>query len=263
MSDVSSVTTASTVLETWLQEAQAYCEANGIDIDEINYVDDPQLLAYYQNAQLQLYELIYQTMYNSGDSDVGIGSSSEMPYTFEEYQAFFNDDIEKLVEDMLQNNPELVAYFAYQSGGQSEVDAFLSAISNLNTSTEGFTSTEQTQEFYDEHGLTESYGWVVDFQEASDASTNSLLQSISDDQLVIVELYSQLEGLDPSSPDYQAQLASLQSQSDMASATLEMKYTLLQQVTQQSANMFELISAMINKQMESLMAQVANLKSLA
>jgi hypothetical protein len=212
MSDVSSVTTTSTVLETWLQEAQAYCEANGIDIDEINYVDDPQLLAYYQNALLQLYEIVYQTLMISGYSAVGEDGSSEMPYTLGEYQAFFTDDIEKLVEDMLQSNPELVAYFAYQSGGQSEIDAFLNYISAAAGGATGDinNATADAQSLQDQCGLGDWFDTVIDEENAHNATMVSYMQMLSEIDQGLSDLASSLASGDMT----EGELMSIQGQMD-------------------------------------------------
>ncbi len=246
---------------TVTQEIIDYCNSVGIDYEQYISdldgtastidIDDELLMAYYQYAFVQMYQLIYGEELYAGEGAVGEPDYDTL------ISSMSSDDI-AVINQIIQDDPELMAYFAYQAGGQSESDAVMEILSSLSGSgsSAGGSSAEEDGVSVD-GSLGEMVDAAYDTQNTTNASLTAIFAYMDELNQATFALTEDLNGL---SADDEAGILSIQTQIDMQSASMQMALTMVQQLSDQSTTAFSLLSAMIKNQLESQQALTNNFK---
>ncbi len=236
-------------------EVESYCEINGLDSDEFlanldkvgtsALFDNPALLAYLELAATQLLEIIAPEKINSAEGEV-----LDILDIDENGQILFrnvDEDLQNMIMQMLEDDPELVAYFVMKSSGQSEADAFLNLLGSTESGTEGSveTVTAKARAMAEDMGMTDEFGWIMDNEDMYSAMQSSIYDQLEKYDQAINELIQAFSNGDLSQEAYQGQLSSMSSQR-------EILVGLLSYSQENKSNFFQMISDMYKTINETL-----------
>lgn len=260
---VSSVSTTydyTSAMDAIRQEIEAYCEVNGIDsaqyldsLDEnfsLAVYDNPTLEAYFQLAYMQLAELLDPALINSLEAQIG-------EVNFETLYANAGDDFNELVVSLIEDDPELMAYYAMQGGGETEGQFLLDYLSEIQTEagadsgSESFT--DDARELAEMYGFGEGFEWVVDQEDLFKAAEMSILERLQEYDSAIMDLAEMLESGEISETYFESEMQNIY----YGRETLLM---MLSQVTEQEMRFFEMISEMYEKANEMNMSIINNMR---
>lgn len=256
-------------LKEYIEE---YCESQGIDastfVDSIDgdlsadFLNDPVFQAYWQMAYLQLLYLL------SGGSP-SVASNGEIEYP-DDLMSVYNSASQEMLDyctSLLTDNPELMVFFAMQTGDFQEGDtanSLLALISQTEASTATETETEDdsddewentiAREFVAKYGSSESLDWLIEYEEGIRAAEGSILDYLAEMDQQMVELTEALEGGSMSAEEYQAEMESI-------SSYREVMLTMLQSLESTMSNVMEMYSKMIENMQEMQMAVINNWRS--
>jgi len=251
-------------MESITAEIEAYCEAQGIDPDDFlanldsastaSLYDNPTFEAYFQLCYMQLMELLYPEVYYSAEGDTG-------SIDFDTLYAAADEDMNELIYELIEDDPELMAYYALQEGGQSEADAFMDLLDSyyatLNEDgTEDDGISDAIQEAYD---LAEEYGLggvaaLADKELMFESAQNSILDMLEEYDAGITALVEALNAGEISETEFEAEMSTI-------SYYRETMLAMLQQLTTQEMTYFEAISELYSKATEMDMAIINKFQS--
>lgn len=247
-----------------------YCESQGIDpstfVDSIDgdlsadFLNDPVFQAYWNMAYLQLMYLL------SGGSP-SVSASGEIEYP-DDLMSVYNDASQEMIDyvtNLLNDDPQLMVFFAMQTGEFQEgdtADSLLALISQTeaSTSTDSDDSTEDeytntvAREFVEKYGSSDSLDWLIEYEEGIRAAEGSILDYLAEMDQQMVELTEALEGGTMSAEEYEAEMESL-------SSYREVMLTMLQSLESTMSNVMEMYSKMIENAQEMQMAVINNWRS--
>lgn len=234
-------------MESIRAEVEAYCEANGIDPESylenldgdlsLALIDNPTFEAYFQLAYVQLMEIVAPEVINSLEAQVG-------DVDFETLYANADDDLNALVEALIQDDPELMAFVANRESGQSEGEAVLSLLaqsySQSNSDSEAQEYLDDARELAENYELGEGFDWVIEQEALYSSVEQSILDQLAEYDQAIVDLAEAFASGKMSEAEYEASLQESQ-------FGREYLLMMLQTVTEQKATVMELISEMYKK----------------
>jgi hypothetical protein len=245
-------------------EVEAYCEANGIDAEDylanldgnltINVFDNPTLAAYFQLAYMQLVEMLYPEIINSIEAEVG---TVDFATLYESCDEEFNDFITSIIQD----DPELMALFSMQAGSSdSEIQALYAELATMIASSDD--SDDMSATFYTDQARDSAEGtshedfvnWLADQEDMFTSVEMSILDQLSYYDQAILEIKAALENDEISAESFQAEMENIM----FGRETL---MTMLQQVSAQKAQFFEMISEMMDKATEMQNSIINNMRS--
>lgn len=276
MSEISYTTDQLAQMDQLREYISDYCSSNGIDPNTyVSALDgsitadlqnDPAFQAYWQLAYLQLVYLL-----SGGSPDVS--SSGEVTYDEDELMAAYNaaasdpdqNYILELANQMLQDDPELMAFFTTQTEGVDAGNTLLSMI-NLSEATtttsdteasseddEGLYVDEMAREFAEKYGSGEGIEWIIEYEETIINAEGSILSQLAEMDQQLVELTEALNNGSMTAEEYQAQTDSL-------SAYRQTMLAMLQQLQDNLANVMEMYSKLVEQANEMAMAVVNNMR---
>ena len=273
MSYIDNLTSAQLAQMDQLKEyIEEYCEAQGIDsstfVDSIDgnlsadYLNDPIFQAYWNMAYLQLLYLL-----SGGSPSVASNGEIEYPDNLMEVYNSASQEMLDYCTSLLSDNPELMVFFAMQTGDFQEGDTANSLLA-LISQTEASTSTELeteddsedeytntiAREFIAKYGSSESLDWLIEYEEGIRATESSILDYLAEMDQQLVELTEALEGGSMSAEEYQAEMESI-------SSYREIMLTMLQSLESTMSNVMEMYSKMIENMQEMQMAVINNWRS--
>ena len=241
-------------------EVESYCATNGIDTDEFlanldeklttSVFDNPTLQAYFQLAYMQLVELLYPEKINSLEAEVG-------EVNFETLYTNSDDAFNSFITNLIEDDPELMAFYARQAGGASEGDFVLGMLASMaeqqNSENGGNGQNQQntsiTQDARDltaKYDLGPGFDWVINKEDAFAAAETAILDRLSEyDQAVneMVDMLANGEGSD-------AELQNLQYVREGMIAMLQhvtdAKLTFMETISKIYKDVFEMQNALIN-----------------
>ncbi|MBU0506537.1 MAG: hypothetical protein ABII18_11600 [bacterium] len=246
-------------------EVEAYCEANGINAEDylsnldgnltINVFDNPTLAAYFQLAYMQLVEMLYPEVINSIEAEVGaVDFATLYESCDEEFNAF--------ITSIIQDDPELMALFSMQAGSSdSEIQALYAELAKMISSSDS-EADDMGATFYTDQARDSAAGtshedfvnWLADQEDMFTSVEMSILDQLSTYDQAILEIKAALENDDISAEEFQAEMENIM----FGRETL---MTMLQQVTAQKSQFFEMISEMMDKATEMQNSIINNMRS--
>ena len=257
MSSVS--TDYSTAMASIRAEVEAYCQTNGIDPDEFlanldtvkssALFDNPALLAYLELAATQLMEVIAPDKINSDSGEVIdiLGLDENGHILFRDVDS----DLQDLISGLLEDDPELVAYFVSKSAGSSEADAFLKLLADSTTSKDS--ATDQARALASDLGVSDQLGWVMDTDDMYSSMQESIMSQLAEYDQATNDLIQAFSNGDISESAYQGQLSSMSSQR-------EILVGLLNYAQQNKSSFFEMVSDLYKTMNETMKAMNNNIK---
>lgn len=276
MSEISYTTDQLAQMDQLREYISDYCSSNGIDPNTyVSALDgsitadlqnDPAFQAYWQLAYLQLVYLL-----SGGSPDVS--SSGEVTYDEDALMAAYNaaasdpdqNYILELANQMLQDDPELMAFFTTQTEGVDSGNSLLSMI-NLSEATtttsdteasseddEGLYVDEMAREFAEKYGSGEGIDWIIEYEETIINAEGSILSQLAEMDQQLVELTEALNNGSMTAEEYQAQ-------TDNLSAYRQTMLAMLQQLQDNLANVMEMYSKLVEQANEMAMAVVNNMR---
>ncbi|OVE81956.1 hypothetical protein BVY03_01515 [bacterium K02(2017)] len=245
-----SSTDYSAAMDTIRSEVEAYCETHGIDPDEYLASLDGNLTAhvfnnetfeaYFQLAYMQLMEILYPEQINSLEAEVG------GDVNFETLYANSNDDINSLVKDLVEDSPELMAYFAQLESGQDESEALLGLLSAEQAKQTGQNFTDDARSLNESFDLGPGFEWVIDKEEGFKAAQMSILDRLSEFDEMQVELLNFFHD-----PNSEMSMEEFEAQSKELYYGRETMLGMLQSLTSAEATFFEMMSKIYQTAIET------------
>lgn len=251
-----------------------YCQTNNIDpatyvaaLDgeiDINLKDDPAFQAYWQLASLQLAYIL-----SGGAVDMSV--PGDVAYDQESIEAAYaaaDAELLALCESLLQDQPELLAFFTMQTDGVSSGNDILAAInlSESNTTEETSTSedssedsdgeswtSQDTRDFIEAYGGSEGLDWLIDYEEGIRAAEQSILNYVAEMDQQLVELTEMFNSGEISAEEYSAKTENL-------SIYRETLLAMLQQLESSLSTVMEMYSKLIEQANEMSMAVINNMR---
>ncbi|MBF0105088.1 MAG: hypothetical protein HQM16_07140 [Deltaproteobacteria bacterium] len=241
-------------------DVEAYCAANSIDPDEylagldsnlaLNVFDREVLEPYFQLAYMQLMLILDPELINSLSASIGA------PPNYETLYANADDDINQLIQMMIEDDPELMGYFANLEGGESMSDAFFEILAEekaalaAGSPVEDTSFTEDAQALQDKYQMGETFDWIIDREESFKAAEMSILDQLSELDAFYIDIINN-PSLDEKAKD------SLSRNNLYQKETL---LTMLQSVTTAESSFFEMMSKLYKQIQETSMGIINNWK---
>ena len=243
---------------------EEYCEANGIDsaiytsaldgqtIDP-DLLNDPAFQAYWQLAYLQLMEILYPEMVQSVYAEVG-------EVDFDALYSAAGDEINQFMENLVADNPDLMAFAALTDGDSttdpdavsSAVESYSSGTSETRTSSTDYVD-EQARDLLDLLGLDENlYGPLIDTEEGIKSTENYLLNGLAELDQQLADLQEALESGQITAEEFSAQIEGV-------SMYRELYVGLIQNLEDAWGNLLEMFSQLLKTQQEGQMSIARNL----
>lgn len=238
------VYTDSESLQAYLYEyITEYCYDNGLDPDTYlenldgNYtsavIDIPELEVYFQWAFIQLMQIV--------DPDALYSDEGEV-LSFEEVYNNADSEFVDLIIEMIQDDPELLAFFAMQAEGETGADYVMSILQDTYDASESSSDSdsdtsdynEEARELIDEYGL-DSLTWLADFEDAAYACEMYILDELAELDAYIYEIAAMYESGDLTLEQYDAELGNV-------SYWREFLLSLMQEASQVVSTVFEMYS---------------------
>lgn len=278
MTDINYSSTDLNQMDQLREYINDYCAAN--DIDPATYVaalddgasvdlsDDPAFQAYWQLAYLQLVYLL-----SGGATDMS--SPGDVSYDETELMAAYNavaadpeqNYILELAEEMLADDPELMAFFTTQTAGADAGNSLLATI-NLaeasSTTSSGSDSAEesstsysyvdqQARDFAEAYGSGSGLDWLIEYEEGIRGAEGSILNQLAEMDQQLVELTDALNSGNMSAEEYSAQV-------DQISSYRETMLAMMQQLEANLSNIMEMYSKLIEQANEMAMSVINNMR---
>ncbi len=256
-------------METIQAEITEWCEAQGVDPNDFlanldggftaSVFDNPTLEAYFQLAYMQLVELLYPEVINSLEAEIG-------EVTFETLYDSADEEFNNFIISLIEDDPEIMALYAMQAGGETEGDFVLALLAALNTETsadlseygEGFNTTDDLREYLDSVDLgADMENELLAWAEAEDvytATEMAILDRLAEYDQAMNDLVAALESGD---------ISETQFESEMQNITFgrETLMAMLQQVTDQKMQFFETISELYDQAFEMQNTIINNMRA--
>jgi hypothetical protein len=280
MTDINYSSTDLNQMDQLREYINDYCAANNIDpatyvaaLDDganVDLSDDPAFQAYWQLAYLQLVYLL-----SGGATDMS--SPGDVVYDEDQlmaaYNAVANDPeqnyILELAEEMLMDDPELMAFFTTQTAGADAGNTLLATInlsgssstsssasdssSDESSSTQYTYVDEQARAFAEAYGSGSGLDWIIEYEEGVRGAEGSILNQLAEMDQQLVELTDALNSGSMTAEEYSAQV-------DQLSAYRETMLAMLQQLEANLSNIMEMYSKLIEQANEMAMSVINNMR---
>lgn len=262
MAEVTYTTNQEVQIDELKSYVEEYCEANGIDpaiytsaldgrtIDP-QLLNDPAFQAYWQLAYLQLMEILYPEMVQSVYAEVG-------DVDFDALYAAAGDEINRFVENLVVDSPELMS-FAAETDGDAATDskAISAAIEEYSAdigTSENSTDyvDEQARDLAKELGLGGMWDWLIDSEEGIKSTENYLLNGLAELDQQLANLQEALESGEMTAEEFSAQVEGV-------SMYRELYVGLIQNLEDALGNLIEMFSQLLKKQEEGQLSIARNL----
>lgn len=225
--------------------------------DSLAVTDNPALQAYFQLCYMQLAEILDPELINSLAADVG---SVDFQTFYDNADPSFNE----MITALIQEDPELMALYATEAGGQSEGDYVLTLLSQLSaeaaTATETDTDTDDDSEekitddaraLQETFGLGEGFTWITEQEDIYNAGLESIANQLAEYDQSMQDLLEQFDNGEINETTYNSELSSM-------NAGREALLVLMQQISEYKMNFFEMISKLYDSVKDTQMAILNN-----
>lgn len=248
----SSVT--STSYDSAVDQVLDYLEAQGVDVSSLDLdgvdssdldMSDPAIEAYFQLAYMQLMEILYPEQINSLEAQIG-------EVNFDTLYANTDAETNEIIMSLIEDDPDMLSAMTRASAGDAEgdaVDAYINAIYTPDDGSAVSWESSITDDF-EELGL-EEWNWVADQEEAFKSAEQSILDSLSEYDQMILDITDAFEAGAITEAQYEQQLTDV----NMGREAL---LGMLQAVQSQEQNFFEMISDLIENMIDTQMAIIRN-----
>lgn len=265
-----------TQIENLTQYVNEYCERNNIDPSSYTAAldgsgmaalrDDPAFQAYWQLAAMQLNYLLSggEQLY----SEPGTVEFDDVAVTAA-YEAA-DQETRDFVEELLQDDPELMAFFAMQQSGTPEANNILAALnlSQNRTTTPSNTSisefpaqmegyqhvADDARDFVRRYELGSFYNDVISTEEGIRSAEGSILNQIAEMDQTLADLSEAFDTGQIGVDKYNAEVKNV-------SVYRETLLAMMQSLESTLATIMELYSKMIEQQKEMAQSVIQNMRS--
>jgi len=246
-----------------------YCSANGIDpavytsaLDGSTTIDpsllaDPAFQAYWQLAYLQLMELINPSLLQSINAEVG-------EIDFDTVYAAAGDDMNEYIQNLVMDNPELMAFFAQADGNSAtDPDDVINSLEAYSVSSDAFGDSggdgytdDQARDLADELGLSGMWDFLIETEEGMRSSESYLMEGLAEMDQQLIELQTALENGEISAEEFSAGV-------EQVSAYRQIYVGLIQNFEEAWSQLLETFSQLSKAEQEGQMAIARNLSGSA
>jgi hypothetical protein len=273
-------------LKTYVED---YCSANNIDpavylssLDGNTISDDlrndPAFQAYWQLTYLQLTEIIDPSSINSQDGQVG-------EINFDAVYAAADQQTKDLITNLLQDDPELMAFALAQAGQTEDSDSLLSMFTAANTAAATSTTAgavmgsnyltdvpgtpsgmspadtggnamgddSDARALGDEYDLGGGYDWLIDTEEGVHSTESSIFDYLAEMDQQLVDLKGALSTGQITAEEFSSQAGDI-------STYRETMLGMLQQLESSLSTIFDMYSKMVEQATQMQMSTINNMK---
>lgn len=266
-----------TQIENLSQYVTDYCRQNNIDPatyvaaldgkDMAQLRDDPAFQAYWQLAAMQLSYLLSggEQLYSEPGTvefdDVAISAAYDSA----------DEETREFIDQLLQDDPELMAFFAMQQGGNEEANNILAAINLSQNRTTNVLQTsisdsdlpgqisgyrhvaEDARNFVNKYELGSFYDDVISTEEGIRSAEGSILGQIAEMDQQLVDLGEAFDSGKMGVDKYNAEIKNV-------SVYRETLLAMLQNLESTLSTVMEMYSKMIEQQKEMAQSVIQNMR---
>ncbi|HLD45304.1 MAG TPA: hypothetical protein VJC18_07700, partial [bacterium] len=177
---------------------------------------------------------------------------------FDTLYAAAGDEFNGYITSLIEDDPELMALFATQAGGEGEGDWVMGYLSDLAANTDMGDSnqgslTDDARALADMYGLGEGFDWVINQEDLFASAEMAILDRLAEYDQAMADLVAALESGALSDTQFATEVQNCQ-------FAREVDIALLQQMTDTKMSLFETISKIYNQTFEMQKSIINNIR---